>query len=160
MTRIPGTLMSDIETLSAKDHIATRIHDLFIGTDQRDWPKVRACFTDLVHFDMTSLVGGSPQDLAPAQITDAWQAGLKTIEHVHHQAGNLQIVVDGDTATAFCYAIALHYRTTPTGQNVRRFVGSYDFALQRSANATRWLISSFRFNVKFVDGNLNLDTAP
>jgi hypothetical protein len=149
--------MTDLETLAAKDQIATCIHDLFIGTDQRDWPKVRSCFADRVHFDMTSLAGGSPQTLSPSQITDAWQAGLKTLEHIHHQASNLQISVDHNTATAFCYGIALHYRVTKSGDNVRRFVGSYDFTLQRAG--PRWLISSFRFNVKFVDGNLNLETS-
>ena len=150
--------MPDLDTLAAKDQIATCIYDLFIATDQRDWPKVRSCFTEQIHFDMTSLAGGSPQDLTPAQITDAWQTGLVALEHIHHQAGNLQISVNHNTATAFCYGIALHDRSTKSGQNVRRFVGSYDFTLQRSEG--RWLISSFRFNVKFIDGNLTLETSP
>ena len=150
--------MTDLATLAAKDQIAACIYQLFIGTDQRDWPKVRDCFADAVHFDMTSLAGGSPATLTPGQITDAWEAGLKPIEHVHHQAGNLQIDVQGKAATAFCYGIALHYRTTKSGENVRRFVGSYDFRLELTPRG--WLISSFRFNVKFVDGNLALETAP
>ncbi|HSD30310.1 MAG TPA: nuclear transport factor 2 family protein [Gemmatimonadales bacterium] len=150
--------MTALETLTAKDHITTRIHDLFIATDQRDWDKVRGCFTEQVHFDMTSLAGGSPQYLTPRQITDSWQAGFQALEHVHHQAGNLQIALNRNTAEAFCYGIALHYRTTKSGENVRRFVGSYDFSLQREGS--NWLISSFRYNVKFVDGNLTLETSP
>lgn len=150
--------MTALETLTAKDQITTRIHDVFIGTDQHDWAKVRACFTEQVHFDMTSLAGGSPEYLTPRQITDSWQAGFQALEHVHHQAGNLQIAVNRNTAEAFCYGIALHYRTTKSGENVRRFVGSYDFTLQHEGS--NWLISSFRFNVKFVDGNLTLETSP
>jgi hypothetical protein len=107
---------------------------------------------------MTSLAGGSSATLTPAQITAAWDAGLKPIEHVHHQAGNLQITVENKAATAFCYGIALHYRTTKSGDNVRRFVGSYDFGLELTPRG--WLISSFRFNVKFVDGNLALEKEP
>lgn len=149
--------MTDLATLAAKDQVAACIYDLFIGTDQRDWRKVRSCFTDLVHFDMTSLAGGSPQNLTPAKITDDWQTGLQALEHIHHQVGNLQIAVNGDTATAFCYGIALHYRTTASGANVRRFVGSYDFTLQRTG--PRWQISSLRFNAKFVDGNVHLETS-
>lgn len=151
-------MMTDLEALVAKDQIATCIHDLFIATDQRDWPRVRGCFTERVRFDMTSLAGGTPQELTPTQITDAWQAGLKPLQHIHHQTGNLQIAVDHDTATAICYGIALHHRPTTSGQNVRRFVGSYDFTLRRAG--PRWLITSFRFNVKFVDGNLSLETSP
>jgi hypothetical protein len=146
---------TDLATLAAKDQIAHCVYQLFIGTDQRDWDKVRACFTDTVHFDMTSLAGGSATNLTPNEITQAWETGLRPIQHVHHQAGNLQIDVQGTTAVAFCYGIALHYRATQSGNNVRRFVGSYDFRLELSQRG--WVISSFRFNVKFVDGNLDLD---
>lgn len=150
--------MTDLQLLGTKDDIATVIHRLFIATDQRDWSTVRGCFADTVDFDMTSLVGGAPVTLTPVQIADAWESGLKPIQHVHHQVGNLQITVQGDTATAFCYGIALHYRPTAAGNNVRRFVGSYDFTLRHAGS--RWLITAFRFNAKFVDGNLALDAAP
>lgn len=150
--------MIDLATLVAKDEIGACIYRLFIATDQRDWDAVRGCLADLVLLDMTSLAGGAPTTLTAVQIADAWEAGLKPIEHVHHQAGNLQIAVDGDTASAFCYGIALHYRSTRLGQNVRRFVGSYDFGLERESRG--WVISSFRFNVKFVDGNLELEKTP
>jgi len=149
--------MGEPNTLVAKDHIATCIHDLFIGTDRRDWSLVRGCFTEEVDFDMTSLAGGDPVRLTPAQITDAWETGLRPLEQVHHQVGNLQISVDGTTATAFCYGIALHYRTTKDGNNVRRFVGSYDFKLRYEGGL--WRISLFRFNLKFVDGNRGLETS-
>jgi hypothetical protein len=149
--------MGETSTLVAKDQIATCIYDLFIGTDRRDWSLVRGCFAEQVLFDMTSLAGGEPVPLTPAQITDTWETGLRPLEHVHHQAGNLQISVDGTSATAFCYGIALHYRTTKDGNNVRRFVGSYDFELRFAAGL--WRISAFRFNLKFVDGNRELESS-
>ena len=147
--------MNDVDVLIAKDQIASRIYQLFISTDQRDWAEVRRCFADAVHFDMSSLGGGPASTLAPDQIVDMWAAGLGPIEHVHHQAGNLQISMDGSRAAAFCYGIALHYRKIASGNNLRRFIGSYDFALEHTARG--WVISSFRFNVKFVDGNLELE---
>ncbi|HKY61360.1 MAG TPA: nuclear transport factor 2 family protein [Gemmatimonadota bacterium] len=149
--------MTDLATLAAKDRITDCIHQLFISTDQRDWPKVRACFAKSVHFDMTSLTGGAVADLSPKQITDAWDEGLKPLEHVHHQIGNLQISIGDDEATAFCYGIALHYRTTGSGDNVRRFVGSYDFRLKPAPHG--WVIHAFRFNAKFVDGNRDLENS-
>ena len=149
--------MGETSTLVAKDQIATCIYDLFIGTDRRDWSLVRGCFAEQVLFDMTSLAGGEPVPLTPAQITDTWETGLRPLEHVHHQAGNLQIAVQGENATAFCYGIALHHRKTKSGNDVRRFVGSYDFGLEKTARG--WLIRAFRFSVKFVDGNLSLETA-
>ena len=150
--------MSDLADLAAKDEIARCIHDLFIGTDQRNWPKVQGCFAGTVHFDMTSLAGGKPQQMTPKDIVRAWEAGLKPIEHLHHQTGNLQISVQGRSATAFCYGIALHHRKTKSGNDVRRFVGSYDFGLERAPRG--WLVRAFRFSARFVDGNLSLESAP
>jgi hypothetical protein len=128
---------------------------LFVGTDRRDWTAVRRCFAATVLFDMTSLAGGTPASLTPEQITSAWETGLAPIEAIHHQAGNFLIDVAGDDATASCYGIALHYKKTASGRNVRSFVGSYDFALRRAGDD--WLITSFRFNLKFLDGNTELE---
>ena len=128
---------------------------LFVATDRRDWAGVRACLTDTVRFDMTSLAGGEPSDVPAEQIIAGWTQGLAPIESVHHQAGNFRIAVRGDEADAFCYGIALHYRRTASGRNTRTFVGSYDFTLVNADDA--WRISAFRFTLKFMDGNLDLE---
>jgi hypothetical protein len=106
-------------------------------------------------FDMTSLAGGEPTHLTPAQIAGAWEAGLRPIESVHHQTSNYRIAIAADEAEASCYGVAFHFRRTRSGRNTRTFVGSYDFHLRRSAD--RWQIEAFRFNAKFVDGNLELE---
>jgi SnoaL-like domain len=64
-------------------------------------------------------------------------------------------VQDGDEAQAFCYGIAFHYLPNPTVKNTRVFVGSYDFHLRREDE--RWRIDQFKFNLKFIDGNLDLE---
>ena len=38
---------------------------------------------------------------------------------------------------------------------MRTFVGSYDFTLVRDGSA--WRIDGFRFNLKYMDGNPNLE---
>jgi hypothetical protein len=150
--------MSDpLLLLLEKDRIIDTINQLFISTDKRDWPGVRRCFADSVLFDMTSLAGGKPTPMTPEQISAVWEQGLRPIESIHHQAGNYRVDIHGEQATAFCYGIALHYRRTRSGQNTRTFVGSYDFHLLRLEG--RWRIDSFRFNLKFLDGNLELEQA-
>ncbi|HEU0030028.1 MAG TPA: nuclear transport factor 2 family protein [Kofleriaceae bacterium] len=130
--------------MSERDEIVETIHRLFIATDDRDWAGVREVLSPKVHFDMTSLVGGSPETRTPVEIADGWKTGLAAIDHVHHQAGNFLVDITGDEATAFCYAVAYHH----TAAMLRRFVGSYDFHLVRT---DRWRIDVFKFNVKFVD---------
>jgi hypothetical protein len=144
-----------IETLLKKDQIIGVINDLFVGTDNRDWGKVKKCFADKVLFDMTSLAGGSPTAMTPQQIVDAWDQGLKALKAIHHQAGNYSVTVQGHEATAHCYGIAYHYLPNKTNKNTRTFVGSYDFHLTNRDQA--WRIDQFKFNLKFIDGNPNLE---
>ena len=141
--------------LRARDAVLEVVNALFVATDDRDWEKVRACFAPRVHFDMTSLVGGEAAALRAEQIVDGWRQGLQPITAVHHQIGNCRVDVDGSAATAFCYGIALHYRKTRSGRDTRTFVGSYDLHLIASDRG--WVIDRFRFTLKFVDGNLELE---
>jgi hypothetical protein len=53
-----------------------------------------------------------------------------------------------------CHGIAYHYRATITGQNTRMFVGTYDIGLRDSARG--WHIHTFRFHLRFMDGNADL----
>jgi hypothetical protein len=144
-----------LKLLLDEREIIAAVNELFIRTDRKDWPAVEACFADEVEFDMTSLAGGAPARLGPAQIVDGWRTGLAPIEAVHHLAGNHLVRVTGDEATAFCYGIAHHFRRTKSGRNTRVFAGSYDLGLRRSP--TGWKIHQFRFTAKFVDGNLELE---
>lgn len=142
------------DLVDERDVIAA-IHELFIRTDQRDWPAVRSCFADAVIFDMTSLAGGAPKKLSPTEIAQIWEAGLTPLDSVHHQAGNFKVRLQGEEAEAFCYGIAFHSRRVASGKNTRTFVGSYDFGLRRAGLA--WKIHRFKFTAKFVDGNAQLE---
>ena len=147
-------MTDQIATLIEKDRILDVVNRLFIGTDRRDWPAVMECFSDSVLFDMTSMAGGEPATLTPRQIVEAWEQGLKDLAAIHHQVGNYLVTVRGNEADVFCYGIALHYLPGQADGNTRRFVGSYDFHLKKAK--VTWRMNSFRFNLKFIDGNANL----
>ncbi len=147
-----------LDDLLAKDAVIETITRLFVGTDTRNWEMVRAALAPRLHVDMTSLTGGEPAEMTGAELAAAWEEGLRPIQAVHHQAGNFLVSVHGDGASVVCYGTATHYRPTRSGRNVRTFVGSYDFALVRLEG--NWRISSFRFNLKYLDGNLTLEQEP
>ncbi len=146
----------NLQTLLDKDAIGDVVNQLFVGTDNRDWAAVRAALAPRLHVDMTSVAGGEPSEVEGAALAAMWETGLRPIQAIHHQIGNLRTAVDGDAAEAFCYGTATHYRPTASGRNVRTFVGSYDFRLARIDEA--WRITLFRFNLKYLDGNLQLET--
>jgi SnoaL-like domain len=150
--------MDPLRELVEKDRIARVINRLFVATDARDWAAVQSCFMDPVLFDMTSLVGGDPARLTPAQITDGWKTGLAPIDAVHHQTGNLSIDCGESEADVSCYGIAYHYRRTRFSRNTRVFVGSYELHLVRPG--ADWGVDVFRFKLKFVDGNADLEKEP
>jgi hypothetical protein len=152
-------MITNAQELIDRNDIVETIVRLFVGTDSRDWKAVADCFASSVLFDMTSLAGGEPATVTPAQITAGWQTGLAPIEAIHHQAGNFLVDLSGDEATASCYATATHYRRVASGRNARTFVGSYDFYLKRDPSR-RWRIDLFRFKLKFIDGNQSLESEP
>jgi hypothetical protein len=141
--------------MDERQKIIDVVTQLFVGTDRRDWESVKKCLERHVLFDMSSLTGGSPATLTAQQIVEGWDSGLEPIKHVHHQAGNYIIDIKGAEAHAFCYAIAYHYRETKSGRNTRVFVGSYDFDLRRHGD--EWKIATFKFNLKFIDGNPQIE---
>jgi hypothetical protein len=148
-------MASELEIIIDRTRIIGTINQLFIGTDDRDWARVKNCLAPSVLFDMSSLGAGEPKQMTPDEIVSAWDAGLKRLKAIHHQAGNYIVRVSGAKAEAFCYGIAIHYLPNKTNMNTRTFVGSYDFELVKDGG--RWMITKFKFNLKYIDGNLDLE---
>ena len=147
---------SEMQGLLHKEQVIQKVTELFVFTDQRNWEKVEHCFAPKVLFDMTSMAGGDPVQLTPQDISAAWDEGLKALQAIHHQVGNFLVTLNGDEAEVFCYGIASHYLENFSGQNTRVFVGSYDFHLIRLQQ--EWKIDRFRFNLKYIDGNKDLES--
>ncbi len=140
-----------------KDRVIDIVNRLFINTDNRDWPAVKTLFAPRVLFDMTSLVGGQPASVRPQEIVDGWDKGLKALKAIHHQTGNHIANIEDNEATVFCYGVAWHYLPNKTNQNTRTFVGSYDIHLVKQDED--WKIDRFKYNLKFIDGNTDLENS-
>ncbi len=138
-----------------REKVIETVTRLFINTDNRDWPAAKALFAPKVLFDMTSLAGGAPASITPQEIVDGWDRGLKPLKAIHHQAGNFLADVTETEATVFCYGVAWHYLPNRTKRNTRTFVGSYDVHLVKLDGV--WKIDRFKFNLKFIDGNPELE---
>jgi hypothetical protein len=148
--------MPSSQQLIERQEIQDVVVRLFVATDRRDWASVEACLADMVILDMTSMTGDEPLHLNPADVIAGWARGLGPIDHVHHQVGNFQIDVTGDRATAFFYGVAYHHRDKISNPSrTRTFVGSYDAHLTRTDG--KWRIDLFRFNLKFIEGNRDLE---
>lgn len=147
--------MTELEALRDRERIVDVVTELFVATDRRDWHAVLECFAPDVTFDMSSAGGGPERTIPATEVVAGWERGLAALAAIHHQAGNFQVRLRGDAADATCYGVAWHYLPNPTGRNTRTFVGSYGFELRRDAG--RWRIALFRFHLKFLDGNPDLE---
>jgi hypothetical protein len=145
-----------LELILNRIRLIDTVTKLFVYIDGLEWTKLLdECLAAEVLFDMRSLSGTEPANVAATDIVAGWDTGLKSLEAVHHQIGNFLVTVRDTDADVFCYGIATHYLPNASGENVRIFVGSYDFHLNRRGD--QWRIDLLRFNLKYIDGNPNLE---
>jgi len=142
--------------------LRTELEDLvvraFVAIDEREWGTFHGCLTDPVILDMTSLVGGEPSTVSPADVSSIWSEGFAKLTSIHHQVSNFRTAIDGDRALVKCYGIAFHHRADILDPvKWRRFVGTYEFDLLRGESG--WAITRLKFDCKFVEGNLRLENA-
>jgi hypothetical protein len=153
-----GLMQEDpLRRLLEKDAVVSTINHLFSSTDEMDWESVRRCFAPAVWVDMTSVVGGEPEDTTGEAIASGWSESLGHLKAIHHQAGNYEVQVHGNEAAASCYGIASHFLPNDSGENTRTLVGTYDLRLRKLSGT--WRIDRFRFNLKYVAGNPDLEGA-
>lgn len=141
--------------LATRLAVEDAVVQMFVATDERNWPLLEDCFTSPFMLDMTSMTGGTPTQVTPGDVARAWAAGFAPLDHVHHQIGNLRTEVSGDHALVRCYGVAFHHRRQAVGLKSRLFVGTYEIDLR--AFPDRWRISRLAFKLKFIDGNLELE---
>lgn len=123
-------------------------------TDHREWDQLAAVFHDSVRLDYTSLNGGEPVTMTPAQIVAAWRETLGGFDATQHLLGNHLVTVDGDSAVCTASFQATHRSSDAFGASLWTLGGSYRFDLARIGAA--WKISGVVMTASWGDGNRGL----
>lgn len=145
----------DTQLLFDKTELTELTNKLFVYTDNRNGQKLQdEVFTENVWFGMQSAGGGEPTTKRAEEICTMWQTGFNGLDAVHHQAGHYLIAVNGDDATVYGYAVATHYKAAAKNGKVRTFVGSYELKAARTEKG--WRLTSFKYNLKYINGNTSL----
>ena len=140
---------------SQREQIVEIVNKLFIYTDNRQWSSLQSeVFTQQVLLDMSSL-GGPNEEISSKDICDMWQEGFKDLDAINHLGGNYLVDIPTDsTAKVFAYATATHYKQSAKNGTTREFVGTYDLGFTKTD--VGWRISSFTYQLKYMQGNIDL----
>ena len=143
-----------MEHFSEREQIVEVVNKLFIYTDYQKWDKLlNEVFTGNILFDMSSL-GQEIKTIPAKEVCEIWQKGFEGLDSVNHLAGNYLVTINGETADVFAYATATHYKNSAIQGKTREFTGSYDLHLTKGLQG--WRIDVFKYNLKFMNGNLEL----
>ncbi len=128
---------------------------MFVFTDRRDWDALRSLFASEVTIDWTSLAGGTPVTLSPADLVSGWRRTLSGFRATHHQIGNVLLEqFDRERAVVSCYGTATHLLASELGGSHWRVAGSYLFQLHLFDD--NWRIAAATFTAVWGDGNQQL----
>ena len=142
--------------LTEREQVVEVLNRLFYYTDHQQWDKLKSeVFDREVLMDMTSLGASKAEIWSAERICDEWEQGFENLDSIHHQSGNYMIEFSGSSANAKAYAIASHYKKDASQGSTREFIGSYDFILGKTKDG--WKLNSFKFNLKYMKGNLELE---
>lgn len=97
--------------------------------------------------DYTSLFGGEPSTVSNADLMKQWAGFLPGFDTTYHELSDLEVKVDGDSATATVDFTASHWLGKEEFWSVS---GEYTFNLIRSAD--NWVITSIKVDAKVEEG--------
>ncbi|GHP00315.1 hypothetical protein KSF_103620 [Reticulibacter mediterranei] len=129
--------------------IADVVTRFITSVDLGKWQDLRACFTEEIDLDYTSLHGGEPEHLPIDQVIARWRK-VSTSHAFRHLLTNQEIVLQRDEATYTAYMQAHHF-LPESGEVTWTLGGRYTITLAR--NEQGWKIRSVTFFAEWVTGN-------
>lgn len=115
--------------------------------DQRQWDLLHTVFTADASADYGSV--GTPKSIEA--ITKAIRGTIADLDATQHLIGNVQVQVQGDTATAQCYLISQHIRAGEPGGEEYVIGGRYVDELVRTPEG--WRITYRQLHRMWTSGN-------
>ncbi|MBT8190129.1 MAG: SnoaL-like domain-containing protein [Saprospiraceae bacterium] len=141
---------------TTREQIVEVINRLFYYTDSQNWLALQdEVFSSEVVYDMKSMGIEKIMILDPVEICNMWKKGFEGLDAIHHQSGNIIVNISDNIAETKVYAVASHYKAAATQGCTRTYTGDYNIGLKKSPIG--WRINKFKYNLKFTEGNTDLN---
>jgi hypothetical protein len=119
--------------------------------DSHDWALLRTCFLPDAVADYGALEG---RNEGIEEIIAACHRALVGLDSSQHLIANVQVEVDGDTASTTCYLHAQHYLVSASGVNTFVVGGTYRDEVVRTPDG--WRIAHRVLETTWTDGNASV----
>ena len=127
------------------------------AVDAKDWALTRSFFTDEIHVDFTSLVGGEPATIPADALIAGWSTNLTAEKRSFHLRGNHRITFEGEnTATMVSHGYAWNHMERGAlsengGEALWEVWGEYTHGFVKTEDG--WRVNKMRFFAKAERGN-------
>ena len=136
--------------MSDREEILDTVTRLFWFTDHHRWDELEGLFADEVELDYTSLQGGEPETLPPADIVDGWKRTLGPLDAHQHLIADQIVSAEGDGAELTAASQAVHQFKGETWT----LGGDYRFLLTRADGG--WRVESMTMTAVWQTGDREL----
>ncbi len=121
--------------------IKTIVESVAVLADGGNFEALERLYADEILVDYTSLAGGKPELKSPRALMNEWAAVLPGFDRTRHAISDIEVDVDGRTASATADVVADHY----IGELFWQVSGSYRYRFVRDDD--RWRIAAMTFNL-------------
>jgi hypothetical protein len=139
---------------SSREQIIDTITRVTWYADQRDWDRLPALFADTVFLDYSSITGGEPSHVAPADIVESWRQSLGRLDATQHLVTNHLVTVDGDQASVTAHFIATHVLSSAAPDPLWTLGGHYRWTLAESDGT--WRVTGMTTTALWQTGNMSI----
>ena len=121
--------------------IRTLVSSIPVAVDRAAYDLAEAAFAPEIVIDYTSLWGGEPATMTPADLMTAWRGIVPGFDATWHELGPVSVEIDGASATATAFVDGRHW----IGDALWRPIGNYYWDVQQIEG--EWRVTRMVFDM-------------
>jgi hypothetical protein len=121
-----------------------------LAVDLANYPLAESAFAPKVVIDYTSLWGGTPNTMTPAELMNAWRGIVPGFDATWHELSDVRASVSGSTAIATAAVDGRHW----LGHALWRPIGTYEWELEKRNG--QWKVTRMVFKMTREIGDRGL----
>jgi hypothetical protein len=123
-----------------------------LAVDLAAYDLAEKAFAPKILIDYTSLWGGTPNTMTPAELMAAWRGIVPGFDATWHELSNVKATVNGSKATATAFVDGRHW----LGGQLWRPVGNYNWDLEKFGG--QWKVTRMQFAMTQEIGSRDVAT--